>query len=279
MKQREIKRKLKQYASVSGKPVPMKKELRIQELLQIAEQKKGYQHSLQTGNPTSGCVPRTRGNLWTFLLEQIGYLGRYCLVWQAAWAVLFCYMVQGGAMQLVGKTDENRVLAVISLLPPLLVLLTVEEVTKVYQRSMLEIEYATKYSLRSVVMIRMAVLCVMHFMILALCIACMHSRLESNAGRLLIYGITPMLLMTGAMLKLMQHCQGDILRGAAVGVYLLAVVLAAAGSTQYFAWYQTEYFKVWCMACALGIAFAVRQFMCLNWKLASYERIVQQGYE
>lgn len=268
MEQREIKRKLKQYAAAGKKIVPAEKESRIQELLQTED-------ALQIKNPAGDSMSRTRGNLWNFICEQIGYLGKYCLVWQAVWIALFWYMMQYGVEQFFGGKNENEILAAISLLPPLLVLLTVEEVTKVYQRSMLEIEYATKYSLRSAVMIRMAVLCVMHFLMLVICIICLHSRMESNIGILLVYGFTPMLLVTGILLKLMQYYQGDLLRSAAVAIYVLTAALSIVGNTGYFRWYQPAYFKVWCVVCAVSIVFGIQQFVRLNGKLASYEQIVQ----
>ncbi len=276
MEQKEIKRRLRQYAAACKAIAPMEKEVGIQRLLQIEiRESKERKGSLQKTDLDAVSVLCTRGTLWTFILEQIGYLGRYCLFWQALWVIFFCYMMRGGMAQFIGAAKGNEILVAISILPPLLVLLTVEEVTKIYQRSMLEIEYATKYSLRNAVMIRMSALCVMHFLMLMVCVVCIHSRLESNIGKLLVYGLTPMILVTGILLKLMQYYQGDLLRSAAVGVYLLTAALAIAGNTEYFGWYQPVYFKVWCMACIAGIAFGVRQFMSLNKKLENYEQIVQ----
>lgn len=268
MEQREIKRKLKQYAAECKKIVPVEKELQIQKLLQI-------ENSLRIKDLTVDSISRTRGNLWNYVWEQIGYLGKYCLIWQTVWIALFWYMMRYGALQFFGENNENEVLVTISILSPILVLLTAEEVTKVYQRSMLEIEYATKYSLRSAVMIRMAALCVVHSLLLMICIICLHSRMESNLGRLLVYGFTPMLLVTGIVLKLMQYYQGDLLRSAAVGIYMLVAALAVIGNTGYIGWYQPDYFKVWCAVCAAGIVFSIRQFVRLSSKLASYEQIVQ----
>lgn len=268
MELRETKRKLKQYALENKKIVPVGKESRIQELLQM-------ENILQTKDPADDCISRTRGNIWNFICEQIGYLGKYCLAWQAVWIAFFWYMMQYGVEQFFGGRNENEILVTISLLPPILVLLTTEEVTKVYQRSMLEIEYATKYSLRSAVMIRMAVLCVMHSLMLIICIICLHIRMESDMGRLLIYGFTPMILVTGILLKLMQYYQGEILRSTAVGIYVLMAALAVIGNTEYFRWYQPVYFKVWCVACAAGAVFSVWQLVRLHGKLASYEQLIR----
>ncbi len=260
MGQKRMEKRLKQYAAACENILPEKKEERIRELLQTGQ---GF---------------RTRGNLWDFIIEQMGYLGRYCLFWQALWAVCFCYLMRHGIpwfIDITGNGNGKGVFVMISLLPPLLVLLTVEEVTKVYQRSMLEIEYAAKYSLRSAVMVRMLALCVFHSMVLAVCIVCLHSRLDAAMGKLFVYGFTPMILVTGGLLKLMQFYQGEVLRSASVSLYLLMAVLAIIGSTGYFQWYQPDCFRVWCVMCMIGILFVIRQFICLNDKLASFERIVR----
>lgn len=263
MGQQEIEKRLKEYAAACEKIRPENKERRIQELLQ--------RRSSEEMPRTS----RTRGTLWNFIWEQIGYLGRYCLIWQAVWIAAFWYMLRYGALFLPGESHENAVLTVISLLPPLLILVTVEEVTKIYQRSMLEIEYTTKYSLRSAVMIRMLVLCTVHLLLLLICILCLHMRMESDMGQLLVYGFTPMIIMTAALAKLMQHCQGELLRGAVVGVYLFMAALVMIGNTKYVNWYQPACFRAWCVVCAAGIVMAVRQFVRLNGKLSSYEAIIQ----
>ncbi len=256
MKQREIKKRLKKYAAACEGILPEKKEERIQALLQLEPKQ------------------RTRGTLWDFVWEQIGYLARYCLIWQALWAVVFWYLMRYGVTDLWGMEDGNGVLVMVSLLPPILVLLTVEEITKVYHRSMLEIEYAAKYSLRGAVMTRMSVLCIFHFLIIMGCILLLQARLDSGICRLLVYGFTPMIIMTGMLLKLMQHCQGDALRNAVIGIYVLAVLFAAVGNTRYFGWYRPVYFKVWCGACFGGILFEILQFVRLNKRLERVEQII-----
>lgn len=255
MRKREIEKRLRQYAAACERIIPEEKEKRIKELLQI--------------DPAQ----RTRGTLWDFILEQMGYLGRYCLIWQALWIVLFGTLMQRGVPRFFGAEEGNEALVMISLLPPILVLLTVEEITKVYQRSMLEIEYATKYSLQGVVMTRMSVLCVFHSLILAVCILLFGARLNSGMGRLLVYGFTPMILVTGGLLKLMQHCQGELLRNASVAVYAVAAAFAIIGNTRYFDCFRPDCFKIWCTACIGGIAFGIWQFVCLNKKLLGFEQI------
>lgn len=261
IKERNVETRLRQYAAecvrrTAGMAESGEREEKIRALLQIEP------------------MPRTRGRRWQFVLEQIGYLGRYCLVWQVLWMVLFWYVMHHGILFPGAGESENQVLVLISLLPPLLALLTVEPVTRVCQRSMLEIEYTTKYSLQSVVLVRMLALGVFHAVILTAVIFGIHTGADSDIGTLLVYGFTPMILVSGILMKLMQCCQGEALRSAGIGVYALTTVLVIAGNTKYFRWYQPVCFRMWCAACGAGIAFTVWQFDCLRRKLGSFEQAV-----
>lgn len=261
MGQRKIEKKMKRYLQICNTIVPKEKEESIQILLEHYELCKKN-------------VECNRGTLRSFLWEQLGYLGRYCLAWQILWAFLFCYLTRHGSFRFIGGKNGREVLAMVSMLPPVLVLLTVEETAKIYHKSMLEIEYATRYSLRSAVMVRLVSLCLFHSAILAGCMVFMHGRLGVRIGEILIYGFTPMLLITGILLKLMQYCQGEMLRSISVGVYAMTVVLLIVGNTEYFGWFHPSFFPVWCMVCAAGVLFMGWQFISLNGKLVTFERMI-----
>lgn len=278
--ERKIRHRLRRYAASCREICPEEKEKRIGELLEHlgrkclqveppehlereSPQAEPPEH-LEKECPQTEPPERTRGSLWDFVWEQIGYLGRYCLFWQAVWAVFFLCLLRSGIPSL---------LLSVSLLPPLLVLLTVEEVTKVYQRSMLEIEYATKYSLRSVVLLRMLVLCGIHSVLVFVCILCLREDASPGLARLLVYGFTPMLLMTWGLLKLMQYCQGDLLRKGAVGMYVLSVAAAFLTEIGAFGWYAPACFRIWGIVCAVGAAAVVREFVRLCRNLECFEKI------
>lgn len=252
-----MKKKLKKYAKecrtlISDMETAGKKEENINRLLQIIP------------------IKRTRGSYLNFVLEQIGYTEKYCLIWQVLW-VVFAYMMQMAIPGIGGEKYENMLMVLISILSPVLVLLTVEEITKVYQKSMLEIEYATKYSLRNVVMVRMFVLCIVHFVILAAVITALHASLDSGTGKLLVYGFTPMIIMTAVLMKLMRHINGEQLRNVSVGVYVMIAAFIIIGSTERFGWYQPHYFKAWHIVCIAGIMLSVYQFFNLSNSLKRFE--------
>ena len=148
MGQREIEKRLKQYGALSKKLVSREKESRMKTLLEMESHRQG---SHRQGS-------HRQGSLGSFIWEQVGYLERYCLFWQALWLAVFLLVMKFGIGQYDWAGQAEGVLAALSLLTPILVLITARAAAKVYQKTMLEIEYTTKYSLQSVVMIRMLTL-------------------------------------------------------------------------------------------------------------------------
>ena len=100
MTQRKLKKQLRQYAAECKMLIPKEKEKQIVSLLQ-AESRVQTKALLQEKAPY-----KTRGSAVSFVLEQIGYLGKYCLVWQIAWIVLFCYLMRHSVGYFSGKRVE-----------------------------------------------------------------------------------------------------------------------------------------------------------------------------
>lgn len=255
MTQKEMEKKLRRCALSCRKIPGDAKEANIQKLLQLTP------------------IPRTRGTLWDFVLEQVGYLGRYCLLWQLLWLALFCWLMEQNILPL-GKKSGSEIFVLLSLLPPVLVLLTVGEITKVYQRSMLEIEQVTKYSLEKVVVIRMLILCIFHSLILFFAILYLRGRSGSHLEKLFIYGFTPMILMTGILLWLMKEFQGEQLKAWALSLYGVILAFALLENTRHFDLYNPSYFNLWCLLFWAGITFLICQFTALRKKLSNLEHLL-----
>lgn len=259
MTQKEMEKKLRRCALSCRKIPEDAKEANIQKLLQLTP------------------IPRTRGTLWDFVLEQVGYLGRYCLLWQLLWLALFCWLMEQNILPL-GKKNGSEIFVLLSLLPPVLVLLTVGEITKVYQRSMLEIEQVTKYSLEKVVVIRMLILCIFHSLILFSAILYLRGSSDSHLEKLFIYGFTPMILMTGILLWLMKNFQGEQLKVWALSLYGVILAFALLENTRHFDLYNPSYFNLWCLLFWAGIPFLICQFTALRKKLSNLEHLLSPQF-
>lgn len=251
MTPKEIKRNLRKYSLTCKNVVPSKKEEKITELLKAQKFRK------------------TRGSLFDFFCAQFGYLGKYCLIWQALWMILFYYLMKN----ITG--NKNGLMVLLSVVPAILTLITVEDITRVYQRSMLEIEYATKYSLLNLVMIRMMTLCIFHSIVLVIGIVSVKAQFELELVKLLVYGFTPMMLMTGILISLMKYFKGEQLRFVGIVVYAGIIIFCVIGSMERFGIYSLNYFKLWETACASSAVILVYQFYKLRERLGNFEKLTQ----
>ena len=251
MTAKEMEKRLKNYSNSCQKIMPNQKEETIAMILK------------------SHMIQRTRGNVWSFFCEQIGYLFRCCFLWQMLWAGVFYGFIKYSAY------GNGELLVLLSALPAILTLITVEEITKVYQKSMLEIEYATKYSLQSAVIVRMFVLCVIHSILLTVGIISVRAQFDSGLTKLLVYGFTPMILMTGILIKAMKYFKGEKLRLASIGIYAGMIIFCFVGNMEQFGIYRWDYFKLWEIACVAGSAFFVYQMFRLRSELGNFEQLIQ----
>lgn len=210
---------------------------------------------------------RSRGSSIDFLLTQIGFVNKIVWFWQGVWMLLFWYAVwNGDALQLT-----NGHLCILSMAPPLLLLLTVEEVSKVYNRSMLEIEYATKYSLKKVVLMRMLVLSTVNGMLLSVGILLAGNRLELPLLEALVYSMTPLLLMTFLLLKLMRRLQGEQLQYAGISLYIVFVLIVLVGRMERYNIYSARLFGIWVLLFVSGLLAVVYQGHKLGRHLENFE--------
>lgn len=187
-------------------------------------------------------LPIRKGSSFAeFFLAQFGFINKNVIFWQLTWLVLFLYAVQSGSVFQL----SNSLLCILSMSPPLLVLLLTDEISHIYSRSMLEIEYAAKYSIKKVILSRMLILSIMNGIFILIGIAYANRRIDLPLLDTLIYSLTPLLSMTAVLLILMKKFKGVQLIYSGISVYILQVLLIVAGQTEYIDIYSRDYLKMW----------------------------------
>lgn len=212
---------------------------------------------------------RKKSSIGEFVLAQIGFVNKMVWFWQGVWILLFLFAVWKG--KLFHVTNEN--LCILSMAPPLLLLLAVEEITKVYARSMLEIEYATKYSLKKVVMARMLIVGVVNGILLFGGILFAGERLNMKLIEVLVYSLTPLLLMTFLLLKMMTVWNGEQLHYAGISLYVFFLFIVIVGRGERFNIYQQELFGAWLLLFVCGLIAAIAQGRVLAKRLECFEML------
>ncbi|MCM1044979.1 MAG: hypothetical protein NC417_05680 [Candidatus Gastranaerophilales bacterium] len=245
MREKDIIGELKNAAKV---PIPCDEERKEAFLVRIRERS----------------VPvRKRGSFGAFVWSQIYFMDRMVLFWQGLWLLLFFLLTGQGESSLL----TDKILCILSMAPPLLLLLTVEEVSRVYNKSMLEIEYATKYSLKKAVMVRMLLLSLLNGVFLAVGILYAKGRIGLTLSEALAYGLTPLLLMTCLLLMFMQRWRGDKLKYAGISVYVLISVFVLVGQSGRWNIYSEDLLGIWLSVLAVSAVAVVYEWRRLMRRL------------
>lgn len=242
----DLKRKLYQYGKESRR---MTAPGQNTNMLRLMEHAKKYE---------------SHNGVFDFVLTNIGMTGKCCIVWQALWLGAFLLAETSGQITRFGFE------VLLSILPPLLVVLTADNISRIYNRSMLEIECTTKYSVIQIVMLRMSILTFSNYFVVFTGILIIHSGVNAQLTELLLYGFTPMILSEAILLELMRLIKGEELKTA--GFVLYAVIAGASFVMKRQIWnvYFTEGIRIWMLILVCGIVWTVVGFIRLGKDLSNY---------
>lgn len=181
------------------------------------------------------------------------------LVWkQARYISKWVWLVSGGICALIYAAtyvmDEKYVSAVYGLVP-FLVLVSVTESTRSYRYGMEELELSARFSLKSIVMARMAMLGVGNLALLLVIV----NVLGQRAGYHVLHILTPYFLTAGGSLYIVRTVRRNentfLCFILAVVVSFLQMVLPG--------WFKEilapEYMPVWAVFFAMGIVMTAKE--------------------
>lgn len=213
---------------------------------------------------------KSRSGTMEFVISQIRFTHKLDLLWQGVWILLFLYSIWNGKVLHI----ENEALCILSMAPPLLLFLTIEDLTRIYNKSVLEIEYATKYSLRKVVLVRMLILSSMNGLLIFIGILFAKNKMNLPLLETLVYSLTPLLLMNCLLLKIMEKWKGEQLKYAGVALYFFILMVILIGSTKPIGIYLPNVFGIWLLLFAVGIVATVYQINRLMKHLKNFELLM-----
>lgn len=245
MKHRKVKGELKAY-SLTVKSIKCgRRDENILELMEMENEKK-----------------RTI-RFPEFALGQIGMMGKYCLIWYVAWLTVFVWCMTGRGFEILGNRQEKILL---SILPPLLLMLTAGDISRVFYKSMPELEKTTKYSLEQIVMLRLLTISISHGLLVFVGILITGKYVSLDLMELLIYGYTPMILATAFLLGLIRYLKGENLRfaGAAIVVGVVFFFAFVGRGLPMGTEFVARLFPVWKFAAAEGVIICVLEMYILR---------------
>ena len=194
-------------------------------------------------------------NYLDFALGQFCIFGRMSFLWALLWLGVFAFAMRY-RHSLFGT---GLVMPIISALSPLLLILVSVDMGKVTNRSLLEIEACTKYSIGQVLIFRLLVHELLQVVLLF--IACLlGSRLSGESLlRILLYGYTPLIISGAVFLLCISHFTGAALQYAGVSIAgitvctLLTLAMLNDRTGSFLHIFAEQYLLWWKLALAAGL--------------------------
>lgn len=225
MSMTNLEKKLYTYGEGMKKVSPSKRNQNILNIMKL-EQKSNLKNSY-----------------FSFLAAQMKMLSKYCVFWQIIWLVgVYLLFYHGESFTLLCHSQ----LVLISILPPLVVFLSVSDVLRLFQQSMLEIECTTKYRIEDVVLIRFLAVMGMNCIVVLIGLLGIRRTVTTDMLALLLYGFTPMAVANTLLLLCMRFQAVEDLRITSSAIYVLILVLCMCGdSYKQIGIYENEYQVIW----------------------------------
>jgi hypothetical protein len=222
-KEREIKKALSNYTVPSyDKDAPMK-------LIELIHEEASSLNKHRTTN-------------MQFLLSQIGFIRKRTWILQIIILVGLCfifYKLRSEALL------DFRTFSLMSILAPLLVLISINEISRIYNKSMLEIEFSTKNSLKKVLASRMIILGMVDCIALIIMMMFVGASIDISVLRVIMYTLVPFNLVCTGFMVIMKYLKGRELSYACVGYSggLISIVLLA--KFNHLGIYAQDFISVW----------------------------------
>lgn len=198
---KNVEKILEEYKSETMKVSPKNRDENILKLLELS--KKGH------------------GDFRDFVSGQLSMFGKVSLVWELVWLVFFI-AISFNCKKIFGTQD---VLPLISILSPFLLIVFATDIGKVTNRSVLEIEATTKYSISQILLFRLLTVEVTQLVMVFIGAMIWYKTMGYSLPHLLLYGYTPLVFSSAVLLLCISRFRGKAIQYAGVSITVLIVAL------------------------------------------------------
>ena len=185
-------------------------------------------------------------NLPRLILMQAKYISKW--VWMIS--ALLCVVIYA-----VTYVMEEKYISVIYGMVPFLVMISVTESIRSYRYGMEELELSTRFSLKSIVMARMAMLGIGNMAVLIV----IANVLGQREGYQVLHILTPYFLTAGGSLYIVRT-----IRGSENTFYCFVLVVAVSFLQMLLTWqfyevFTPNYMPVWVVCFVIGVAVTIKE--------------------
>ncbi|MBX4264538.1 hypothetical protein [Clostridium estertheticum] len=218
-------------------------------------------------------IPKFRASNKQFILSQIGFIRKRIWIFQIIILVLLCL----GFYNIRAQDSLNfRTFSLISILAPLLLIVNVDEISRVYNKSMLEIEFSTKNSLKKVLVTKMLVLGITDCIALIIMMIFAGNLMNISILRVIMYTLVPFNLVCIGCMKLMKYFNGNELNYACVAYSALLITILLLGRLNDLGIYAQNFILSWIIMYAITtVIFALEMKTMWN-RLGLFDEVIKE---
>lgn len=216
---------------------------------------------------------RFRSSNKEFILSQISCIKKRTWVLQIFILSFLCMTFYNMSTKSQAGFIE---ISLIAILAPLLVIVNIDEISRIYNRSMLEIEYSTKNSLKKVLVTRMSILGVMDSIALIIMMIFASNFMNISIVRVIVYTLLPFNLVCIGSLELMKYFKGTALNYACTVYSILMIAILLLGRSNRIGIYANEFTTIWSIMYVITvIVFAIEIKFMIN-RLDSFDKVIRE---
>lgn len=212
-----------------------------------------------------------RMNNKDFFISQIGFIRK------RTWIMQFLILCTICILLFSTSTDSNsfyNTLSLISIASPLFVLTNIEELTKVYNSSILEIEFSTKNTLHKIIATRMLIFGISDLLFMIIILVSAKQIIDVNILYIIIYTLVPFNLMCIGCMEIINRNKGKHTNYYCMiyGISLVLLIVTLSNFRDNL--YQFEAINQWLivfLVTAITLIYEIRK----TWRhLCSFENII-----
>lgn len=219
-------------------------------------------------------IPSFRTNNKQFILSQIGFIRKRTWIFQIIILGLLCL----GFYNIGTENSVNfRTFSLMSILAPLLLIISVDEISRIYNKSMLEIEFSTKNSLKKILVTRMLILGITDCIALIIMMIFVGHMMNISILRIIIYTLVPFNLVCIGCMELMKYFKGKELNYACViySAVLMAIFLLARLSD--LGIYAQNFISSWILLYVITIVIFALEIKKMWNRLGLFDDVIKEA--
>lgn len=209
-----------------------------------------------------------------FVFGQMGFIRRRVWIGQFALLAIICMVL---CTYLMTNIMDYMVLPMFSALTPLLLVFNIEELARISYRSMLEIEMATKYSLKKLMLSRLCILGITDLVVLTAFIFLLNMYLGNSLYLIVMYSLIPFNITVIGLLHLLKYQSKGRYDYMALAYTLIVCVVFVTVPQRKPVLYSGAYENIWTLVFLLSFGLLIKKLLSVWRDAEDCEKFLMYG--